>query len=95
MSKPVESQLTISCLQCDWSVETVNTPSEVTRVFLEGAYTHVDEHEQHALEVVQRVRIYSENYVEPTPPSQDARSAAVSRDPGIQTGCLDRSRREH
>ena len=95
MARPVESQLTISCLQCDWSVETVNTPSEVSRAFLEAAYAHTDEHEQHALEVVQRLRIYSENYVEPAPPAQDARSAAASRDPGIQTGLLDRSRREH
>ena len=54
MARPVESQLTISCLQCDWSVETVNTPSEVSRAFLEAAYAHTDEHEQHALEVVQR-----------------------------------------
>ena len=96
MARPVETQLTISCLQCDWSVETVNTPSEVSRAFLEGAYAHVNEHEQHALEVVQRLRIYSENYVEPTPSIQDARSAAASRDPGIQPGLLDAGRRrEH
>ena len=95
MTRPVESQLTISCLQCDWSVETVNTPSEVSRAFLEAAYSHADEHEQHALEVVQRLRIYSENYVEPAPPAQDARDTAVQRDPGIQTGFLDRASREH
>ncbi len=53
MSKPGESQMTISCLQCDWSVETVNSPA------------------------------------------QDARDAAARRDPGMQTGFLDRSRREH
>ena len=87
--------MTVTCLQCDWSVETVNTPSEVSRAFLEAAYAHVDEHEQHALEVIQHLRIYSDNYVEPVPPSQDARSAAASRDPGIQTGFLDRSHREH
>ena len=27
MTRPVESELTISCLQCEWSVETVNTPA--------------------------------------------------------------------
>ena len=95
MTKPVESQLTVSCLQCDWSVETVNTPPEVSRAFLKAAHSHAAEHEQHALEVVQRLRIYSENYVEPAPPAQDARDAAARRDPGIQTGFLDRSRREH
>ena len=86
MTKPVESQMTISCLQCDWSVETVNTPAQVSRAFLEAAASHADEHEQHALEVVQRLRIYSENYVEPEPMeqnTQDARDAAVRRDLGM------------
>ena len=95
MSKPLESQLTISCLQCDWSVETVNTPSEVSRAFMDAAYAHTDEHEQHALEVVQRLRIYSENYVEPVPSAQETRDTAARRDPGIQTGFLDRASREH
>ena len=55
MTRPVESELTISCLQCDWSVETVNTPAQVSRAFLEAAHSHANEHEQHALEVVQRL----------------------------------------
>ena len=98
MTRPLESQLTISCLQCDWSVDTVNTPAQVSRAFLEAAHSHADEHEQHALEVVQRLMLYSENYVEPEPPeqnTQDARDAAARRDTGMQTGFLDRSRREH
>ena len=98
MAKPVESQLTISCLQCDWSVETVNTPAQVSSAFLEAAHSHLEAHSQHAVEVVQRLRLYSENYVEPEPPeqnTQEAREAAARRDPGIQTGFLDRSRREH
>ena len=129
MAKSTESQLTISCLQCDWSVDTVNTSAEVSRVFLNAAHAHVDQHEHHALEVVQRLRLYSENYVEPAPPPdvledvgnantpasepveeepaaqlqdmtfadvpEDARAAATRRDPGIQTGLLDRSRRDH
>ena len=129
MAKPTESQLTISCLQCEWSVERVNTPAEVTTAFLVAAHAHVDQHEQHVLEVVQRLRFYSENYVEPAPPPdvlegggnsitpaskpveeepaaqlqdmtfadvpEDARAAAVRLDPGIQTGFLDRSRRDH
>ena len=98
MAKPVESQLTISCLQCDWSVETVNTPTQVSSVFLEAALSHTDAHPQHALEVVQRLRIYCENYVEPAPvaqKAQDARGTAARRDTGIQTGFLDRTRRDH
>ena len=95
MAKPVESQMTISCLQCDWSVETVNTSAQVSRAFLEAAASHADEHEQHALEVVQRLRIYSENYVEPEPPAQDARDTAARRDAGMQGGLLDRGSREH
>ena len=95
MARSVESHLTVTCLQRDWWVETVNTPSEVSRAFLEAAHSHAAEHEQHALEVVQRLRIYSDNYVEPEPPPQDARDAAARRDPGIQTGFLDRGRRKH
>ena len=95
MAKPVESQLTISCLQCDWSVETVNTPAQASSAFLEAAYSHIEAHEQHAVEVVQRVRLYSENYIELGPPPQDARYAAVRRDTGMQGGLLDRGSREH
>ena len=95
MARPIETQMTISCLQCDWSVEAVNTSVQASSAFLEAAYSHVDQPEQHAHEVVQRLRLYSENYVEPAPPSQDTRSAAARRDAGIQTGFLDRTRREH
>ena len=93
MVRPVESQLALSCLQCDWSVETANTSGELSAAFLAEAQAHANEHEQHALEVVQRLRIYSENYVEPAPPSQDARDAVARRDSGMQTGFLDRSHR--
>ena len=79
MARQVETQMTISCLQCHWSVE--------------AAHAHADQHEQHAIEVVQRLRLYSENYVEPTLPSQDTRDAATGGDIGIQTGFLDRTRR--
>ena len=75
----MESRLTISCLQCDWSVETTQT--------------HADRHEQHAIEIVQRLMVYSANYVEPTPQPQDTRDAGVRHDAGIQTGFLDRTRR--
>ena len=74
MARPTETQMIISCLQCDWSVETVTTPAQASSAFLEAAYAHANEHEQHALEVVQRLRLYSDNYVEPVPPSQDARA---------------------
>ena len=98
MARPVETQMIISCLQCDWSVEATNTSVQASTAFLEAAHSHVDQHEQHALEVVQRLRLYSENYVEPAPPApdtQDTRSAAARRDAGIQTGFKDRSNREH
>ena len=93
MARPVETRLTISCLQCDWSVETTNTSLDLSAAFLEEAQSHADRHEQHAIEIVQRLRVYSANYVEPAPPTQDARSSAASRDAGIQTGFLDRTRR--
>ena len=93
MAEVTESQLTISFLQCEWSVETLNTPSQVSRAFLEAAHSHANEHEQHALEVVQHLRIYSENYVEPAPLAQDARDTAARRAPVIQTGFLDQARR--
>ena len=91
MAIPVETGLTISCLQCDWSVETTNTSVELSPAFFEEAQAHADRHEQHAIEVVQRLRVYSENYVEPPPP--DARDTVARRDAGIQTGFLDRTRR--
>ena len=90
MARPVETRLTISCLQCDWSVETKNTSTELSAAFLEEAQAHADRHEQHAIEIVHRLRVYSANYVEPTPP--DERDAAARRDAGIQTGFLDRTR---
>ena len=96
MARPVETQMTISCLQCDWSVETVNTSVQASTAFLEAAHAHADQHQQHVIEVVQRLRLYSETYVEPTPTPQDTRDAASRRDAGIQTGFLDRTRRlEH
>ena len=98
MARQADSELTISCLQCEWSVEAANTSVQASTAFLEAAYAHVDAHEQHALEIVQRLRVYSENYLEPEPPAPDTpdtRSAAARRDAGIQTGFLDRSRREH
>ena len=96
MARPVETQMTISCLQCDWSVEAVNTSVQASAAFLEAAHAHADQHEQHAIEVVQRLRLYSENYVEPTLPPQDTRGAATRRAAGTQTGFLDRTRRlEH
>ena len=93
MGRPVETRLTISCLQCDWSVETQNTSTELSSTFLEAAQAHAARHEQHAIEIVHRLRVYSANYVEPPPPPQDTRDTAARRDAGIQTGFLDRTRR--
>ena len=93
MARPVETNLTVSCLQCEWSIETLNTSAALSAALLEEAQTHADRHEQHAIEIVQRLRVYSANYVEPTPPPQDTRTAAARRDSGIQTGFPDRTRR--
>ena len=90
MARPMEAKLTISCQQCDWSVETTNTSTELSAAFLEEAQAHADRHEQHAIEIVQRLKVYSTNYVEPTRPPKDARTVARS-DAGIQTGFLDRT----
>ena len=90
MARSMETGLTISCMQCDWSVETTNTSMELSAAFLEAAQSHADLHEQHAIEIVQRLRVYSANYVEPTPPTQDV-PVAARRDSGIQTGFLDRT----
>jgi hypothetical protein len=93
MTRQTETRLTISNLQCDKSVETTNTSTELSAAFLEEAQAHADRHEEQAIEIVQRLRVYSTNCVEPTPPPQDTRDAAASRDAGIQTGFLDRTRR--
>ena len=94
MARPMETRLTISCLQCDWSVETTNTSTELSAAFLEAAQAHADRHEQHGIEIVQRLRVYSANYAEPPPPPHDTRDAAARRDSGIQTGFPDRTRRQ-
>ena len=59
MARPVEIKLTISCLQCGWSVDTTNTPMELPTSFLEAAQAHANRHKQHAIKVVQRLRAYS------------------------------------
>ena len=56
MARQADSELTISCLQCEWSVDATNTSVQASTAFLEAAYAHVDAHEQHALEIVQRLR---------------------------------------
>ena len=71
MSYPVECDLTMSCLLCDWSIEAKNAAAGLSAVFLREAHAHADEHEQHAVEIIQRVRVYSANYVEPAPHERD------------------------
>ena len=87
MARPMETQMTISCLQCEWSVEAVNTSVQESSAFLEAAYTHADQHEQHALEIVQRLRVYSENYVGPPTPAPDTS--------GLSTVCRHQARYWH
>ena len=93
MARPMETRLSISCLQCDWSVETTNTSTELSAAFLEEAQAHADRHEQHAIEIVQRLRVYSANYVEPRHLPRMREIQHARRDAGIQTGFMDRTRR--
>ena len=59
--------------------------------FLAEAQAHATQHEQHAVELIQRVRVYGVNYVDPPPAPRQGRAAA-RRDRGMQTGFLDRTR---
>ena len=96
MSRPIETSLTMSCLMCDWFAELRNASTGMSVSFVAEAQAHTTQHEQHAVEMIQRVRVYGANYVEPAPVPQEERAAAARRDMGMQTGFLDRTRRlEH
>ena len=96
MSRPIETSLTMSCLMCDWSAEVRNASTGMSASFVAEARAHATQHEQHAVEIVQRVRVYSANYVEPAPVPREGGASAARRDMGMQTGFLDRTRRlEH
>ena len=88
MSRPIETSLTISCLMCDWSAEVRNASTGMSALFVAEAQPHATQHEQHAVEMVQRVRVYGANYVEVL---REDRTAAARRDMGMQTGFLDRT----
>ena len=62
VSKPIEKSLTMKCLGCDWIVEVSNSTVGLTAQFKQTAIAHADEHEQHAVEIVQTIPEYSENY---------------------------------
>ena len=94
MPRPIETSLTMSCLMCDWSAEVRNASTGMSTSFVAEAQAHVTQHEQHAVELIQRVRVYSANYVEATPVPQQERDAAARSDEGVQTGFLDRSRHQ-
>ena len=65
MARPFESAITISCLQCDWSVEAANTASELTDAFAAAAQTHASAGTSSTpAKIGQRLRAYSENYSE-------------------------------
>lgn len=96
MSRPVETSLTMSCLMCDWSAEVRNASTGMSASFVDEAQAHTTRHSQHAVELVQRVRVYSANYVEPAPVPRQGRDTAARRDEGMQTGFLDQTgRRDH
>ena len=93
MSRPIETSLTMSCLMCDWSAEVRNASTGMSATFVAEAQAHATQHEQHAIELIQRVRVYGANYVEPAPAPQEGRTGGARRDLGMQTGFLDRTRR--
>ncbi|GEM_PF-1961447 len=94
MSRPIETSLTMSCLMCDWSAEVRNASTGLSASFAAEAQAHVTQHEQHAVELIQRVRVYSANYVEAAPVPQEGRAEATRRDLGMQAGFLDRTRQQ-
>ena len=93
MSRPIETSLTMSCLMCDWSAEVRNASTGMSASFVAEAQVHATKHEQHAVEMIQRVRVYGANYVEPAPVPREGRASVARRDMGMQTGFLDRTRR--
>ena len=94
MPRPIETSLTMSCLMCDWSAEVRNASTGMSASFVAEAQAHVTQHEQHAIELVQRIKVYGVNYVDPPPAPRQGRAAAAGRDRGMQTGFLDRSRHQ-
>ena len=93
MSRPIEISLTMLCLMYDWSAEARNASTGMSASFAAEAQAHATQHEQRAVEMVRRVRVYGANYVEPAPVPREGRAAAARRDMGMQTGLLDRTRR--
>ena len=59
MSRPIETSLTMSCLMCDWFAEVRNSSTGMSASFVTEAKSHVTQHEQHAVELIQRVKVYS------------------------------------
>ena len=94
MSRPIETSLTMSCLMCDWSAEVRNASTGMSASFVVEAQAHTTQHEQHAVELVQRVRVYSANYIEAEPAPRQGRAAAARRERGVQTGFLDTPRHQ-
>ena len=83
MSRPMETSLTMSCLMYEWSAEVRNASTGMLASFVAEAQAHATQHEQHAVEMIRRVRVYGANYVEPVPARQEGRVAAARRDMGM------------
>lgn len=45
MARPVETQMTITFLQCYWSDDTTNSAAAAGRAFLEAACAQAEQHE--------------------------------------------------
>ena len=75
MSRPVETSLSMSCLMCDWFAEVRNASKGISASFLAEAQAHSTQHEQHVVELIQRIRVYGANYVEAAPAPRQGRAA--------------------
>ena len=96
MAEATESQLTVSCMQCERSVETVNTQAEVTTAFLEPAPPpgvheaagNANTSTSESVDEEPAAQIQDMTFAEVP---EKARAASARRDPGMQTGFVDLS----
>ncbi len=84
----------MSCLMCNWSAEVRNASTGMSASFVAEAQAHATQHEQHAVELIQRVRVSAANYVEAAPVPQEGPVETARRDLGMQTGFLDQTGNE-
>ena len=77
---PVETSITMLCLMYDWSAEVRNASTGMSASLGAESQAHSTQHEQHAVELIQRVRVCGANYVEEVPAPRQGRASAARRD---------------